>query len=370
MTNVTGCQKPFDATVELADAELTTQDIDITPEEQAAWEEDQLLAAADEMKQRRRDIWDAWPAADLFGVDTTTPVEWVPGAERIIRKGERQMWFASEGNGKTQAALHLVAQVCKDGGCVAYVDVENDAREMAERLQPIAAAFGATDAVREKLLYLPDLPLPPLVQEEAAAQEFAKLLTTIDLFVIDSLTRVLASFGIDEDSNKDVARFMRELPDQLKACGIATLILDNTGHNPDHVRGARSKTALIETAYRVTGGKDVRADEHGTLTLKLERSRSGKVAKWITAGSGGGNFDKLTPREGSAPKSGAGTKASERQAAIAERLRQEPERYFTVKELEAKFGVARNTITKDMEKLVDAGDAEQAADGNKWKSRR
>jgi AAA domain len=346
---------------------------DITAEERAVWEEGQLLVAVDEMKVRRREIWGAWPATDLFDVDTSSDIEWVPGAERIIRKGERQMWFASEGNGKTQAALHLVAQVCEAGGNVAYVDVENDGREMAERLKPIAAAFGATETVQEHLLYLPDLPLPPLVQTEDGAREFVKLLTTIDLFVIDSLTRVLASFGIDEDSNKDVARFMRELPDQLKQCGVATLILDNTGHGEDRARGARSKTALIETAYKVTGGKDVRPDKHGTLKLKLERSRSGKVAEWITAGSGDGSFDRLAPQEGSAPKAGPETQAVERRGDIAKLMAEQPDEDFNVKMLVEQFDVTRNTINKDMEQLVAGGAVEQTRlDGRAtwWKVRR
>jgi hypothetical protein len=82
---------------------------------------------------------------DLLSVDTSSPVEWVPGAEGIIRKGERQSWVANYGEGKTQAAVQFAAQVCKAGGRVIYIDVENDTREMAERLKPVIESLGDRD---------------------------------------------------------------------------------------------------------------------------------------------------------------------------------------------------------------------------------
>jgi hypothetical protein len=361
----------------------------ITPEEVAANEAEQERAyeaeqeqeaaethiPADEValllkEERRKEVWSKWSpqAVNLLALDTTQPVQWVPGADRIIRRGERQMWYAGEGQGKTQAAMHLIAQVCEAGGCVAYVDVENDEQEMAERLQPIVAAFDATDAVAERLLYMPGLRLPDCLKEPIA-DEFAKLLTTIDLFVIDSLTRVLGHFGYDEDSNQDVRDFMRDLPDVLKACGIATLILDNTGHDESRARGARAKTALIETAYKITGGKGVKPNQHGTLSLKLERSRSGQVAGWITAGSGNGDFSRLTAQEGKAPKAGAGEKMVERRKAIAKLLADQPDRRFTTQELQDEFGVSVNTIKQDLSELVASGQVD-GQPGGFWLCRR
>ena len=41
-------------------------------------------------------------------------------------------------------------QVCAAGGRVVYVDVENDGREMAERLKLVASQWDAEQAVRDR----------------------------------------------------------------------------------------------------------------------------------------------------------------------------------------------------------------------------
>jgi hypothetical protein len=321
---------------------------------------------------RAAEVWPKWQeqATDLMGVDTTLPVRWVPGAEKIIRRGERQLWAAQQGEGKTQAALHLAVQVCEAGGYVAYVDVENDSQEMAERLQPIVAELSTPERVRESLLYLPGLDLPSLLGSEDEARGFAELATVLDLLVIDSLTRVLASFDLDEDSNKDFARFMRIFPDALAQAGIATLLLDNAGHEGSRPRGAISKQALVEAVYSVKGGTKVAPDKNGTLTLAKKRSRSGKIAEFVTCSSGGGQHTRLEPQD--AAEDAADAKQLQRRMRLAKLLHDDPDREWGLSELAARATVARNTAKADAEALVGDGLAEQIQNGRsmKWKSRR
>jgi KaiC/GvpD/RAD55 family RecA-like ATPase len=304
--------------------------------------------------------WTEWQAAatDLLGVDTSGEIEWVPGAERIIRKGERQTWVANYGGGKTQAAVQFAVQVCAAGGRVVYIDVENDTREMAERLKPVVSQWDAQEAVRGRLIYLPGLNLPAILEDEALMDEFARLMVATDLLVIDSLTRVLAGFGYDEDSNQDVARFMRRLPDALAASGIATLILDNTGHDESRARGAVSKTALIEAAYAVSGGKSVSEAKHGTLKLKRTRSRSGKLADYITAEAGGGDYGPLVAQEGPAPVETDKVAAREkRRAELADEIGDGKQ--LTAQDVVDRWPVTINTARADLNALVDGGAAEK-----------
>jgi hypothetical protein len=275
--------------------------------ELAGLEELARITEDEELAELR--AWRDVSGFDLLSADTSQPIPWVPGAELIIRAGERQSWVASYGEGKTQAALHLAAQVAEAGGRVVYVDVENDAREMAERLQPIVDSWGAREAWAARAFYLDKLDLGAVMQSAELLRSWVAAIAPADLLIIDSWTRVLSQFGMDEDSNRDVTRFMRECVDPLAKYGIAVLILDNTGHDKRRARGAVSKAATVEAVYKVTGGKALSPTDHGTLKLTLARSRSGKLAKRVQAGSGGGEFDRLTPQDG--------TKSTERKPALA-----------------------------------------------------
>jgi hypothetical protein len=321
---------------------------------------------------RAAEVWPKWQeqATDLMGVDTTLPVQWVPGAEKIIRRGERQLWAAQQGEGKTQAALHLAVQVCEAGGYVAYVDVENDSQEMAERLQPIVADLSTAERVRESLLYLPGLDLPGVLSTTESAERFVELAKVLDLLVIDSLTRVLASFDLDEDSNKDFAAFMRAFPDALAQAGIAVLMLDNAGHEGSRPRGAISKAALVEAVYGVSGGTKIAPDRHGALTLKKLRSRSGKIAEFVSCESGGGRHTPLAPQDGA--EDVADAKQLQRRMRLAKLLADDPDREWPTAELAERMKAAHNTTKEDLLALVADGAVEQLGTKRsiKWKSRR
>jgi hypothetical protein len=232
---------------------------------------------------------------DLLTADTSRPIPWVPGADGIIRKGERQSWVANFGEGKTQAAVLLSVQVCEAGGRVVYVDVENDRLEMAERFQPVFDAWDAREAWGQRGTYLPRLDLARVLASDDLIKAWVEAIYPVDLLVIDSWTRVLSQFGYEEDSNRDVVQFMRDAIDPLADHEIAVLILDNTGHEGKRARGAVSKSATVEAVYKVTGGKDVSEERHGTLTLTRTRSRSGKLAEVVKGSAGGGEFGRLTP---------------------------------------------------------------------------
>src|SRR5271165_1126996 len=95
----------------------------------AAWHQEDADA-------KWRDVRD-FLGTDLLDMDTSQPHKWVPGAEWLLLRGVRATLVAKQGEGKTQATLHLVVQVCEANGRVILMDVENDRMQMARRLQHI-----------------------------------------------------------------------------------------------------------------------------------------------------------------------------------------------------------------------------------------
>jgi hypothetical protein len=341
-------------------------DLEITPEELAAHEAEQR----EHEEAEERELLDAGGLTpemeasldalesfrdfglDLQAVDTDSPIRWLPGAEGIMRRAERASWVAKQGEGKTQAAVQFAAQVCEAGGRVMYLDVENDEREMAERFK----SLGMDADAWSRLVYINDtVAIRKMHTEQEVTELWARALRpAVDLLIYDSMTRVLASLDYDENANKDIADWMAAIVDPIRGAGVSVLILDNTGHDDSRARGAINKTALIETSFSVKGGKEVSGEQHGLITLKLERSRSGKIAKHVKARSGGSDYGPLEVAEGDAPKAGkVGADQESRRMAMRMKFN-DLDGYASMKTLREWFpGNADNTLRADVKSLSD-----------------
>jgi hypothetical protein len=295
----------------------------------------------------------------LTRIDPDRPIPWVPGAERIIKRGERQTWVANYGEGKTQAAVLLAVQVAAAGGRVAYVDVENDEEEMAERFQPIFDAWDAWDAWRLRGTYLPRLDLAPVLASEQLLKGWVEAVWPVDLLILDSWTRILSQFDLDEDSNRDITRFMRLMVDPLHDHGKAVLILDNTGHDGKRNRGAVSKVSTVEAAYRVSGGKAIAPDRHGELKLTRTRSRSGKLAEVVKGAAGGGEFVRLAPAEAEQD-----SKVEGRRLLVKQVLYDRRGDEFTTDQVAAAVGHHPKTVGRDLSAMESDGTVVLRKQGN------
>jgi hypothetical protein len=232
-----------------------------------------------------------------------------------------------------------------------YVDVENDKEEMGDRFIPIARAWGCEEAWRQNGVYLDDLDFGELLEKEAALESWVKAIAQCNLLIIDSWTMVLVQLGLDEDRNQDIATFMRKLAYPISKAGIPILILDNTGHDVRRSRGAKSKTAMTVAAYKVTGGRKIGPDRHGTLKLELKRSRSGRLAKVVEAKAGDGKFTKLTPLEGPLRDD----KVTGRQLLIKQFLFERRGDDFQTVEIAAAVRAKERTVGRDLADLEKQG---------------
>ncbi len=310
--------------------------------------------------------WDPLVAAgeSLLDVDTESDIEWVPGAEGIIRKAERQTWVANYGQGKTQALSHLIVQVCEAGGRIIHIDAENDKREMAERIKPIAEAWRVD--IRRRHAYHNSI---EVLRDPERSKPLLAAMPVADLLVIDSLSRVLSLLGYDENSNPDVIRFMTDIVDVIaKEVGVAVLILDNTGKTGKDARGAVSKAATVEAVYEVSGGAKVSEDLHGTLKLKLQRSRSGKLARLVEAGSGGGEWDRLAPSDVAEDGVKEDDKVARDRLLIKSFLHDRIGQDFTYDQIGAALNIGPKTVARRLGEIKQEGfaTAEKRGNANHW----
>jgi hypothetical protein len=228
---------------------------------------------------------------DLTAVDTSDPRPWTRGAHRIVRPGNKVVWFSPRGVGKSLAAKLLAVQIIEEGGSVIYVDLENGARRMAERLDAILTDRDPElrTAISERLDYRPHARIIAPLDPDLWLPSFAGR----DLAVIDSMARALGHLGLDENSNADVARFMVEAIDPIAAQGTAVLLLDNVGHDEaNRTRGGSAKLDLTELAYKVTADS-IAPDKHGTIRLERVRTRDGDEAIHLEVEAGDGTYGRL-----------------------------------------------------------------------------
>jgi hypothetical protein len=221
--------------------------------------------------------------------------DYVPGCEGWGIKGKRYLVYADSGAGKSLAWLVIGVEIVARGGTVAIIDVENGGEEYARRLECILSerddGLELAAACSERLQYheYPRLRLTWTEDDWAAALERA------DVVVFDSSRLTLSSVGLSEDSNDDYAQFMQALIMPLSRSGKTTVILDNSGHEGGHARGASSKRDLNEVQVEMQVIKPFSPAETGEVVWRRDRTRFPEIPRAMRQRLGGGVYE--TPRE-------------------------------------------------------------------------
>ena len=181
---------------------------------------------------------------DLVGIirDGIPEREYVPGADGLLPRAKRVHIAAERKTGKSLSiAVVTAVQIVAAGGTVVVLDRENGADEYARRLRDVLDARDVDrERVREHLRYHA-WPALRLDWGEGYAAAFAGA----DVVIFDSSRSHLTPLGLKEDQSDDFAAFTDALIDPLMQAGIATVILDNAGHQEkDRPRGTSSKGDL------------------------------------------------------------------------------------------------------------------------------
>ena len=214
----------------------------------------------------------------------------VPGCDGWLRAGKRYLCPAPAGTGKSLTWLTVAVTIVENGGTVVILDVENGEEEYARRLEDILTARGANtelpDACQQRLRYhaWPQLSLA------WQAEQWAAELATANLVILDSSRMALTSVGLAEDSADDYSQFVGRLILPLSRAGIATVVLDNTGHEGDRARGTKAKEDLNEVVYRLVAVEPFDRDQAGEARLVRGRHRFAGLPREISLKLGGGTY--------------------------------------------------------------------------------
>jgi hypothetical protein len=221
---------------------------------------------------------------------------YVPGCYGFVRAGKRHLIPAPAGTGKSLAWLRIAVGIVKAGGTVAILDVENGADEYARRLECIQNACGqlAPDE-RQRLRYYEW----PRISLKWAAEQWVAAVGDADLVIFDSSRLALSQVGLDENSSDHYAEFADALLLPLAKAGIATVMLDNTGHEQNRARGTKAKEDLNEVVFEMSARGTVDIATTGTLTFKLSRTRFSGLHRKLEMQIGGGVYEMPQPVEDS-----------------------------------------------------------------------
>lgn len=282
--------------------------------------------------------------------------EWLPASGGLLAAGKRHLCAAPAKTGKSLAWLVHAVNVVLAGGSVAILDRENGADEYATRLSDVVEARKLTAAqqelVRERLLYL-QWPVVRMTDPDRDAY-VAWLKARAGLVIFDSSRKFLDHLGLQESSSDDYGRFMDSLVDPLFAAGIATLILDNTGHEETgRARGTSSKADLQEVVLTLEKAEPFDYFTTGLLALSVTHTRLGDSGERWTMKLGGQTYGAFAPVRGSAP-------LPENAQRLLDALTAEPQSERTLGE---RAELPKTTARRWLLKLAQLGLARQAREG-------
>lgn len=182
--------------------------------------------------------------------DGIPPAEYLPASDGMLRRGKRHQVVAPKKVGKSLETLVHSVDMILAGARVVVFDRENGGNLYADRLDQIITARSLDDEAQATIAAGLDYYEFPRFRN-TDEHDLVQVCASADLVVFDSQRLFLSDLGLEEDDNDDYADFMAALIDPLFRAGVATLILDNAGHQePKRSRGASAKRDLNETCSR------------------------------------------------------------------------------------------------------------------------
>ncbi|HWC35937.1 MAG TPA: AAA family ATPase [Mycobacteriales bacterium] len=160
----------------------------------------------------------------------------------------------------------LVAQVLATGGRALYLDFEDNARGIAERLRDLGVA---TEAVRTRLSYRrPEGPFGHAEQADLASW----LADGCDLAVVDGVTEALSLHALSSTTDTDIAAFLTRLPRWLADRGPAVYLVDHVVKN------------RVERGHWATGSQHKRSGVDGAVLLSRILQPVGRATTTVRTG--------------------------------------------------------------------------------------
>ena len=177
--------------------------------------------------------------------------QFVPGTGGALVKGKRHHIAASAKTGKSLAiGIVLAVDVVFAGGAVVVLDRENGSDEYARRLGSVLDARKATKEQRELVRANYRYHVWPVLKLEWGTEpDYPAAFSGADLVIFDSTRKFLTSVGLEENVSDDYSKFAELLVDPLTHAEIASMLLDNAGHEENRARGSSSKGDLCDVMF-------------------------------------------------------------------------------------------------------------------------
>jgi hypothetical protein len=194
----------------------------------------------------------------------------------ILYPGKINAIFGESESGKTWVALEAVRQELIAGNTVFYIDFEDSARGILNRLKTLKTP---TERFKAFLYANPDSPHTPAISEAlmATLAEFKP-----SLVVVDGVNAAMNLMGLDLEKNKDATEFSQKILRPLRAFGSGILTIDHVTKSKDnrgnYAIGAQAKRADIDgVAVAVSVEMPFGRGIDGALALTVTKDRPGFV---------------------------------------------------------------------------------------------
>lgn len=201
------------------------------------------------------------------------------GACLFYRRKQHSVHGESE-SGKSWLVQCAAAEVLCAGEPVLYIDFEDDAGPVAERLIRLGVPEALVDNPAMFTYIRPDA--SPYTTVELAA--FKELLAQhYTLVIIDGVTNAMGLFGLSGKDNDDIAAWQRKLPRALAhSTGAAVVCVDHVSKDADtrgrFALGGQHKMAGLDgAAFVVEMAQPFAVGMAGTATVRVGKDRPGHI---------------------------------------------------------------------------------------------
>lgn len=224
----------------------------------------------------------AVPLGDLMRDGIEPPDELIDG---VLLEGRTHQVFCGPGKGKSWLALWMAVKLVNRGLRVLYLDKENGARIIRNRLVELGADAGKVDRC---LVYVP---FPTLDLDPDAVEDYIKSLDGFSLVIFDSWINYLAAAGLDENSNGDLARWSTTFCTEARKRNISVLLLDHVGKDSGNgSRGASRKLDEMDVAWEVRTLVPFDRETVGMIQLRRKKDREAWLCPTVEFEVGGNPF--------------------------------------------------------------------------------
>jgi hypothetical protein len=194
----------------------------------------------------------------------------------LLYAGKINAIFGESESGKTWIALEAIRQELEKNNIVFYLDFEDSARSILNRLKTLRVK---QDKFKMFRYANPDEPLGEGIGEIMRTQIMAYLPT---LIVVDGVNAAMNLLGLDLEKNKDATHFSQKVLKPLRIGGAGILTIDHVTKSKDnrgnYAIGAQAKRADIDgAAFAVSVALPFGRGIDGALDITCTKDRPGFV---------------------------------------------------------------------------------------------